>query len=169
MTALLLIIALTSIFLLHAGADIPIQPDFNIQKIAGKWYHIALVMDKVEESPTTPSIQVVVPSSNGDLLFKYTSKKEGKCETHDVLLTHTDQPGKFLSSDKTNTLRIVEVNYESYYMLHIEMQKGAALHLYTRKPKGIAQERKKYKTRAKSMGFKGRHIQTLSRTDLCPV
>ncbi|KAL8174223.1 UNVERIFIED_CONTAM: hypothetical protein K2H54_040542 [Gekko kuhli] len=96
-------------------------------KIAGKWYPIALLMDKAEAFPSDPAHQVVVPSENGDLLFKYTFMKEGKCETREVPLHHTDKPGKFLSRDRTSTLRMVEVDYDSCYILHDEMQNALSV------------------------------------------
>ncbi|XP_077162497.1 prostaglandin-H2 D-isomerase-like [Paroedura picta] len=99
----------------------------------------------------------------------FLSSRNGICGTRDVVFPHTDEPGKFLSPYGTSILRIVETNYESYYILHVEMQNAAALHLYTRKPEGIAREKQNYRNLAESMGFKDYQIQILDRMDLCPI
>ncbi|KAL8174222.1 UNVERIFIED_CONTAM: hypothetical protein K2H54_040529 [Gekko kuhli] len=132
MEGVLLIVVLNSVFLLHAGADIPIQPDFDIRKMAGKWYPIALLMDKAEAFPSIPAHQVVVPLKNGDLLFRYTFMGDEKCELLNVHFDHTDEPGKFLTVDRSSTIRMVDVDYNSYYILHVEMQNAAALHLFNK-------------------------------------
>ncbi|KAL8174229.1 UNVERIFIED_CONTAM: hypothetical protein K2H54_040644 [Gekko kuhli] len=156
MKAILLIILLASICLLHARADItdvPVHPDFDAQKLAGTWYPIAVVLKNREPVNTIPLDDVIEPSAEGDLVLKMRYIKDGECQVTDVEVMHTDQPGVFTVPATSETVRMVDVDYESYHIVHVVVNDSYSMYLLSRKRKPLRGVKKIFRKLAKTLGF----------------
>ncbi|XP_077162311.1 uncharacterized protein LOC143821808 isoform X2 [Paroedura picta] len=131
--------------------------------MSGSWYLIAVVVNGVDTLQSDPIEQFVFPSY-GDLLFLHSSWDGKSYNIREVHFVSSDEPGKFLSLDKSSTLRIVEINYGSYYILHVEMQNAEALYLYMRRRIAVTEEKIIFTNVARSLGFNIHAIKLVSRS-----
>ncbi|KAL8174231.1 UNVERIFIED_CONTAM: hypothetical protein K2H54_040663 [Gekko kuhli] len=168
MRGALLIVVLTSVCVLQAGSDVPIQPDFDIQQFSGKWYPIALVMDRERLKNIEVLDNIAQPSDNGDLLLRVHYYQDGACGTNDIQFLQTDEPGKFTIAGGLSTMRIVEIDYSSYCIFHIEAAGSNILHLYSREPQVSDAVKEKYMNHITSMQFPADNIHYEKRTGECP-
>ncbi|XP_048368090.1 epididymal secretory protein 4-like [Sphaerodactylus townsendi] len=157
------VLLLNAAILVHAGVNIPVQPNFDVRKITGRWYPIAVVLANAITFPGEPAAnEDVVPLANGAILVTNSFMRNGICTKYALIFDPSHQPGKFLTQDRSSTLRMVEVKYNSHYILHVQMKNSAALHLNTRKLNGIDAMKNTFKQRAASMGFSVDDIQFLA-------
>ncbi|XP_015272269.1 PREDICTED: epididymal secretory protein 4-like [Gekko japonicus] len=156
MKTTLLIILLASIYLLHARADVtdvPVYPDFDVHKLAGIWYPIAVVLKNREPVNTIPIDNVVEPSDAGDLVLKMRYIKDGACQVTDVNVVHTDQAGVFTVPATSETVRMVDVDYESYHIVHVVVKDSYSLYLLSRTREPSDDVKTKFKELAETLGF----------------
>ncbi|XP_054854430.1 epididymal secretory protein 4-like [Eublepharis macularius] len=168
MKSALLITVLASICLLSNAADIPVYPNFNVQKLAGTWYRIADVVKGKERTNTKPIDDVVEPSEEGDMVLRMRYIQDGKCKVTPVHLSHTDKPGIFTIPASNEIVHMVDVRYESYHIVHVEQNGTYSLYLLSRKRKVANNVRRKFKTLAKTLGFDVNHIINVRLADSCP-
>ncbi|KAL8174225.1 UNVERIFIED_CONTAM: hypothetical protein K2H54_040566 [Gekko kuhli] len=128
MKAALLIILLASIYLLHVRADIPHVP-IDFEEFAGTWYPLAYVFKNMEPLNIIPLEDVVEPSGGGDAVLTKRYIKDGICQVTEHKVVHTDQPGVFKISDTSKVIHVVDVDYKSYHIIHIEENNAYRLYL----------------------------------------
>ncbi|XP_053328525.1 lipocalin-like [Spea bombifrons] len=131
MKGLLLSLGLLAACAFSAMAEVPVQPDFQEDKILGRWYSIGLASnskwfqankDKLKMCTTT-----ITPAADGDLQVVATFPKMDRCEQKTMSYTKTEQPGRFLSRGYggESLITIVETNYQEYILMHARKTKGA--------------------------------------------
>ncbi|MEE6512561.1 hypothetical protein FKM82_019624 [Ascaphus truei] len=106
MKGLLLSLGLVALFALCAVCaqpDIPVQPDFQDDKIAGKWYSIALASNfgwlQLKKQNMKMSTTVITPTADGNLKVEFTFPTMDRCEMDPVTYLKTDQPGHYRYTD----------------------------------------------------------------------
>uniref|UniRef100_A0A8B9Z012 LCN15 protein n=1 Tax=Buteo japonicus TaxID=224669 RepID=A0A8B9Z012_9AVES len=120
MTAALLSLALVLLCLLQAGAEVPVQPGFNIEKFAGMWHVAAAVSNcsvflKMKDRMKS-SIATISFTPEGDLAMKLVWP----------LLCHVAQLGTVwgpLAALEKRDLRVMETDYSCYAIVH-ELQQS---------------------------------------------
>ncbi|KAI4878283.1 hypothetical protein NFI96_019207 [Prochilodus magdalenae] len=130
---------------LAVRADVLPQADFDVQKVAGKWYMVGFATNAdwfVSRKPEMKmGMATLTPKPNGDLEMDYSSlKSDGSCWKMNHLAEKTDTPGKFRYRNQRwgndNDMRVVDVKYDEYAIVHtIKTKAGSTsiLHkLYSR-------------------------------------
>nr|XP_060616741.1 lipocalin-like [Anolis sagrei ordinatus] len=149
------------------AADIPIQANFDATKMAGKWYPLQIVMDLGGMNDVKIVSRTVTPLDNGDVDIGVEGLENGVCGTKIIKFLHTDQPGKF-TTEAGSTIRIVDTDYESYHIVHVETGQQNVLHFEARNPQGSDSLKEKFKQVAGSMGFPTDKIIDMPSTGSCP-
>ncbi|XP_006134824.1 lipocalin-like [Pelodiscus sinensis] len=129
---LLSLLGLALLRALHGQEEVPVQPDFQLEKFTGKWYSIGLASSsrwfKEKKQVLRMCTTVIMPSADGNLDITSTYPKLDKCEKRNSLFIKTDQPGRFSytspRSGSQHDIRVVETNYNEYALLHTKMLKG---------------------------------------------
>uniref|UniRef100_A0A8C5QVM2 Lipocalin/cytosolic fatty-acid binding domain-containing protein n=1 Tax=Leptobrachium leishanense TaxID=445787 RepID=A0A8C5QVM2_9ANUR len=109
---------LVALCTLCAQAKLSVQPNFNPDKFAGKWFGLAVA----SESPEVRSKYWSVFTSdftftdNGNLKVETTKPKNGRCKKETTTYTKTDTPGRYTTEDKgvKVTLEVTETDYTEY-------------------------------------------------------
>ncbi|KAJ8278179.1 hypothetical protein GJAV_G00084780 [Gymnothorax javanicus] len=127
----------------HAGV-LP-QKDFNLQKMAGKWYLVGFASNSEWFTTTKSQMKVLTvimtPSSGGDLAVSHASlNPDGSCKRTAQVSKKTETPGRFIFYSQTwkndNDMCIVDVKYDEYALVHTtKTQAGVSeilTNLYTR-------------------------------------
>ncbi|XP_053268426.1 lipocalin [Pleuronectes platessa] len=117
----------TLMCVLAVHADVMPAKDFDMEKMAGKWYIVGSAsnakwfVDSKEEHKL--STHIFKPSHDGhmDLVYVHNGPN-GTCSNLTFHTKKTDTPGRFTyHSDiwnNDNDMRIVEVQYEEYALVH---------------------------------------------------
>ncbi|MEE6513863.1 hypothetical protein FKM82_021691 [Ascaphus truei] len=135
MKGLLLSLGLVALFALCAvcaRSDIPIQPDFQDDKIVGKWYSIAMASNFDWFQSKKPYMKlcttVITPTADGSLEVVSTYPNLDSCDKRTMTYFKTDQPGHFRSkiprSCEVYEMHVVETNYKEYAVMSMRMTKG---------------------------------------------
>ncbi|KAJ6651961.1 hypothetical protein lerEdw1_015903 [Lerista edwardsae] len=118
------------VIVLQVAADIPIQPNLYILKLAGRWRARGVVIDHGEVTSTLRYRSKVEVKKNGDMIDTKKFSKTTNCKDSSMHLKATDQLGKFEIASQNSILRVVDTDYDGYYIFHIESPRGNELHLY---------------------------------------
>ncbi|XP_075435228.1 lipocalin-like isoform X2 [Ascaphus truei] len=126
------LVALFALCAVCAQSDIPVQPDFQADKIVGKWYRIAVASNSNWLQPNKLSMKmgptVITQTADGNLGVVVTHPMMDRCEKKTLKFFKTDQPGHFRyknpHSGKDFDVRFVETNYEEYALMFISNTKG---------------------------------------------
>ncbi|XP_060106587.1 epididymal secretory protein 4-like [Heteronotia binoei] len=156
MKAALLIILLASICLLHAAADsdsVAVFPDLDIQKLSGTWYPTAYILKNKKAENIIPFDDVIEPSGEGDILLKLRYVKDGNCEVTELDVVHTDQARIFRVPVTSETVHIVDADYESYHLVHVIRDDSFSLYLLSRTRETSEDVKTKFKNLAVTLGF----------------
>ncbi|XP_075435248.1 lipocalin-like isoform X6 [Ascaphus truei] len=154
MKGILLSLSLVALFALCAQSDIPVQPDFQDDKIIGKWYSIAVASNsnwfKSYKHLMNMSATVITQNADGNLEGVYTYPNSNRCQKNTMIYFKTDQPGRFYAIMKRTDdlpillapiyifwagsvqeidVRFVETNYEEYAMM--AMRNTEDMNVYT--------------------------------------
>ncbi|XP_068105065.1 lipocalin-like [Hyperolius riggenbachi] len=119
---------------LYVQADVPLQPDFQQDKIQGKWYCLGLASnsslfrkhakDHMKDSFTT----VLTTTDDGNVNVLTTIPKQDRCEKQNRTYIKTDVPGRFLTKNprygEDHVHSVVETNYDEYLLAHSTKSTG---------------------------------------------
>ncbi|KAJ6651960.1 hypothetical protein lerEdw1_015902 [Lerista edwardsae] len=153
---------------LQAAADIPIQPNVDIPKLAGKWNGIAVVVDCGDVKSTLRYYIKVVVEKNGVVIVTRIFPKKKHCKETKVHLKPTDQPGKLITDPLSSTLRVVDTDYDGYSIFHIETHLRNELYLFARNRKVSNAVKEKFKRVTAALGFEKNRIVYRTKHGSCP-
>ncbi|XP_057894234.1 prostaglandin-H2 D-isomerase isoform X1 [Melospiza georgiana] len=98
-TMLLSILGLALLGTLHAQDSIPVQADFQQDKLTGRWYSIGLASNsnwfKEKRNLMKMCTTIISTTAEGNLEVTSTYPKGDQCVTRNSLYTKTEQPGRF--------------------------------------------------------------------------
>ncbi|XP_064420718.1 lipocalin-like [Latimeria chalumnae] len=176
---LLLCAGLILICALTAKADVPLQKDFDINKLLGKWYSIGIASDaewfkrKKDNMKMGTAVFTLTEDSNVDA--KLTYKKLEECfEMHNIY-RKTEEPARFRYTSARwgteNEVSIVDTNYDEYFLIHFRSTKDTESNIMV-KLLGRTKELKteiveKFKQFARDQGLTPDTIIILPKTDEC--
>ncbi|XP_053230117.1 epididymal secretory protein 4-like [Podarcis raffonei] len=167
MTGVLLSLVLTSLYLLQASESINIQPDLDVQKLAGRWTLVALVIDRGELTDYNRYLITVEPENNGEMVYVAEAYQDNECKEVVIRLIQGEKPGIYTKGQ--STLYFVKADYSRYHMVFVDTTIMKALHLYTREPEPSADIIAIYKAVAKSLDLPADKIIYLHRSAPCPA
>ncbi|XP_073412162.1 lipocalin [Dendrobates tinctorius] len=179
MKGLVLSLALIALYALCAYGEVPVQPDFQEEKIVGKWYGIGLASNSAwfqsKKQQMKMCTTVITPTADGNLDVVATYPKLDRCEKRSMTYIKTDQPGRFLSKSprygSDHVIRVVETNYDEYTLMHAIKIKGSEVNtvvsLHGRNKDLRPELLEKFKELAKEQGLTDDNIIILPHTDKC--
>ncbi|KAM4019692.1 lipocalin-like isoform 1-T1 [Anomaloglossus baeobatrachus] len=179
MKGLVLSFALVALSALCAYGEVPVQPDFQEEKIVGKWYGIGLASNSAwfqsKKQQMKMCTTVITPTADGNLDVVATYPKLDRCEKRSMTYIKTDQPGRFLSKSprygSDHVIRVVETNYDEYTLMHATNTKGSEVNTIVSllgRTKNLRPELlEKFKALAKEQGLSDDNIVILPHTDKC--
>ncbi|XP_069729251.1 lipocalin-15-like isoform X2 [Phaenicophaeus curvirostris] len=173
--AMMLSLVLALLCLLQAGAEVPVQPDFETEKFAGTW-HIAAtasncpvflkLKDGMKSSTVTASFTPV-----GDLSMKLVWPMLDKCQRFDLLFQPSGQSGQYTAAEEKRDLRMVETDYSSYAIVYQLQQSGqgpsTSLQLLMREEDASPELLQKFKQLLPTVGLTEDMLVILPKTDQC--
>ncbi|NWI66609.1 LCN15 protein, partial [Todus mexicanus] len=142
MTVMLPSLALALLYLLRAGAEVPIQPDFSAEKFAGTWHLVGAASNcsvflKMKAGMKSSIVTIsLTPEEN--LAMKLVWPMLDKCQQFELLLQRSRQAGHYvgMSVQEKKDLRVVETDYSHYAIVQVvqqsEQKPTIALQLFTR-------------------------------------
>ncbi|NWW53801.1 LIPO protein, partial [Pedionomus torquatus] len=131
---LLGVLALALLGALHAKDTIPVQPNFQQDKMTGKWYSIGLASNsnwfKEKKHLMKMCTTVISTTADGNLEVTSTYPKGDQCEKRNSLYTKTEQPGRFRYTNprwgSEHDIRVVETNYDEYALMFTQISKSTS-------------------------------------------
>ncbi|XP_075435226.1 lipocalin-like [Ascaphus truei] len=182
MKGLLLSLGLVALFALCAvcaQSDIPVQPDFQDDKIVGKWYSIALASNFDWFLPNKQNMKMytAVLTSTADGNFEGVSihPNSDRCEKKTLKYFKTDQPGRLHTeiqrSGQDIDVRFVETNYEEYAMMSMRNTNGPDVYtsvtLFGRGKELRPELLTKFRNFSLEQGLGEENIRIMPQTDQC--
>ncbi|NXM76414.1 LIPO protein, partial [Serilophus lunatus] len=176
---LLSVLGLALLGALHAQDSIPVQADFQQDKITGRWYSIGLASNSnwfKEKRPLMKMCNTIISAtSDGNLEVTSTYPKGDQCVTRNSLYIKTEQPGRF---SYTNTrwgskhdIRVVETNYEEYALVATQITKSTGpstmVLLYSRTKELSPERLERFTQFSREQGLTDDEILILPLTDKC--
>ncbi|OXB66528.1 hypothetical protein ASZ78_011643 [Callipepla squamata] len=192
MTAVLPSLVLTLLCLLQAGAEVPVQLDFDTKKLprsspnpgsdgslqfAGMWHIMAAVSncpvflsmkDKMTSSVTTISF-----TPEGHMSMEAVLPLPEECKKITMVFRRSEQAGHYISTEKgeKKDLRVMDTDYEHYAIVYSQQQgsqePSTMLQLYTRSQYMSPQLLKKFKKLFHSMGLTEDMLAVLPHSGRC--
>ncbi|NWU98278.1 LCN15 protein, partial [Upupa epops] len=177
MTAMLpsLALALTLISLLRAGAEVPIQLDFDAEKFAGSWRVAAIASNcsvflKMKDGMKSPIITISF-MPEGDLAMKLIWPLVDKCQEFELLFQQRGQAGHYVAAQEKRDLQVMETDYGHYAIVHQfqhdEQKPQTSLQLLTREQDGRPQLLQKFKELIPTMGLTTDMLAILPKSGEC--
>uniref|UniRef100_A0A8C0ZK55 Prostaglandin-H2 D-isomerase n=1 Tax=Cyanistes caeruleus TaxID=156563 RepID=A0A8C0ZK55_CYACU len=122
---LLGVLGLALLSTLHAQDSIPVQADFQQDKLTGRWYSIGLASNsnwfKEKRHLMKMCTTIISTTAEGNLEVTSTYPKGDQCVTRNSLYTKTEQPGRFSYTSprwgSKHNIHVVETNYEEYALV----------------------------------------------------
>ncbi|NWR37957.1 LCN15 protein, partial [Tachuris rubrigastra] len=178
MTVALPSLALALLCLLRAGAEVPVQPDFDTEKFAGMWYVTAVASNcslflKMKDEMKS-SIATISFTPEGDLALKLVWPLLDKCQKFELLFQQSGQAGHYMgtSAQEKRDLLVMETDYGHYAILHeaqhSETELSTALQLLTREQDVSPQLLQKFTELIPTMGLTKDMLAILSKSGECP-
>ncbi|XP_068105066.1 lipocalin-like [Hyperolius riggenbachi] len=164
---------------LYVQADVPLQPDFQQDRIVGTWYGIGLASNsawfQAKKQMLKMCTTVITPTADGNLDVVATFPKQDRCEKKSMTYIKTDLPGRFLSKSprygSDHVISVVESNYDEYTLMHTKKTKGTEVNtivsLFSRSKDVRPELIKKFKDLALEYGLSSDNILVLPQTDKC--
>ncbi|NXU91233.1 LIPO protein, partial [Xiphorhynchus elegans] len=129
---LLCVLGLALLGALHAQDSIPIQSDFQQDKLTGRWYSIGLASNsnwfKEKRDLMKMCTTIISTTADGNLEVTSTYPKGDQCVTRNSLYTKMEQPGRFSYTSprwgSKHDIRVVETNYEEYALVATQISKS---------------------------------------------
>ncbi|XP_067262633.1 cytosolic phospholipase A2 gamma-like isoform X2 [Chanodichthys erythropterus] len=111
---------------LAVSSGVTPQPDFNIKRMAGKWYLIGIATSDEWfvscKADLKMGVAILTPSDEGDLEMAYSSlNPDGTCWRINQFVDKSDFPGIFSFHSKrwkTYNITFVDVKYDEYVLIH---------------------------------------------------
>ncbi|CAN9506160.1 unnamed protein product [Ophioblennius macclurei] len=179
-SSLLRILAALSCLLTIACANvIPVQ-DFDLGKMAGKWYLVGVATNAewfVNHKADMKMGTATMTPTGEDLDLAYASlNADGTCWRMTHLAKKTETPGRFTFRSETwnneNDLRIIDVVYDSFAIVHnIKTKDGVSdifNKLYSRTPEISDDLQQKFVRFSLDTGVAADNIAILPRNAECP-
>ncbi|XP_032088430.1 lipocalin-like [Thamnophis elegans] len=162
MEAALLTLAAFCIF--GVQADVEVDPNFDLNRFAGKWHVLALastepMLQSLKDIITTPAVRIH-PLPNGNMEIETYYLLGENCEGMKGSYMKADKSGHFTSSDEKGKkdLRVLasDANFAIVYAVREMngMPPSRSLQLYRRDPKGDG-NLEKFKAYCQKMGLMG--------------
>ncbi|XP_008305665.1 lipocalin-like [Cynoglossus semilaevis] len=159
---------------------VPVQ-DFDLQKIAGKWYIAGMASNAdwfvTHKADMKMGTAVLVATAEGDLDFSYASlKSDGTCWRQHNLANKTETPGRFTFTspvwNNENDMRFVDVQSDDYAVVYtIKTKAGVSdvlTELYRKSPEVSEELQQKFKQFSQDNGVLSENIVILPKNDECP-
>ncbi|XP_054621552.1 lipocalin-like [Dunckerocampus dactyliophorus] len=166
---------------LAALADVVPVQDFDLQRMAGKWYLVGMATNApwfVRHKATMKmGTAVVVATDGGDMDLTYAHlNDDGTCWRATHLAQKTDTPGRFTFHSQVwnndNDMSIVDVLYDSFALVHVIKTKDGVSNietkLYSRSPEASAAIQQKFTDLSLGSGILAENIVILPKADECP-
>ncbi|NXC47990.1 LCN15 protein, partial [Penelope pileata] len=181
MAAVLPSLALALLCLLCAGAEVPVQHNFNAEKFAGTWHMVATVSNcpvfLSTKDKMTSSITTVSFTPEGHMTMDIVLPLPGECKKVKMLFQHTGQAGHYTGTgvleekQEKRDMRVVDTDYEHYAIVYLLRDSGrepsTTLQLYTRKQDMSPQLLQKFKELFLSMGLTADMLAILPHSGEC--
>ncbi|GAA6228347.1 lipocalin-like [Lates japonicus] len=166
---------------LAACADVVPVSDFDLEKMAGKWYIVGFATNAQwfvnHKTGMKVGTAVVVPTPGGDLDLSYANlNADGTCWRMTHLAKKTDTPGRFTFHSQIwnndNDMRIVDVQYDDYALVHTIKTKDGVSEvlnkLYSRTQEASAAMQQKFIQYSQENGILPDNIVILPKNAECP-
>ncbi|KAM9337355.1 lipocalin-like [Symphorus nematophorus] len=166
---------------LAACAEIAPVADFDLQKMAGKWYMVGFATNAQwfvnHKAGMKVGTAMLVPTTGGDLDLSYANlNADGTCWRMTHLAKKTDTPGRFTFHSQAwnndNDMRIVDVVYDDYALVHTIKTKDGASEvlnkLYSRTSEVSAAPQQKFIQLSQQTGILSDNIVILPQNGECP-
>ncbi|KAM4664710.1 lipocalin-like [Discoglossus pictus] len=179
MKGLLLNLGLVLLCAVWAQADVPVQEDFQDDKVVGKWYSFGLASNskwfQSKKQIMKMCTTVITPTADGNLEITITYPKMDRCEKRTMTYFKTEQPGVFTSKSQLSKgdlqIRMVETNYDEYALMHTVKTTASEVNTIVSlfgRSKELSQERlNKFTQFAREQGLTEDQILILPHTDKC--
>ncbi|XP_033841824.1 lipocalin-like [Periophthalmus magnuspinnatus] len=165
---------------LAACAEIAPAADFDLAKVAGKWYTVGFASNSewcVNHRDTMKmGSTIITPTETGNLKLSFsTLKSDGSCLRATHVAKKTDTPGRFIFHSEVwnNDMRVVEVVYDNYALVHIiKTKNGVQLvlnKLYSRTTQASNDLQQKFRQFSLDTGVLAENILILPPNDDCPT
>ncbi|NWU09468.1 LCN15 protein, partial [Cephalopterus ornatus] len=170
-------LALALLCLLRAGAEVPLQPDFDTEKFAGMWYVTATASNcsiflKMKDGMKS-SITTISFTSEGDLAMKLVWPLLDKCQKFELLFQQSGQAGHYMGTcaQEKRDLLVMETDYGHYAILHeahhSETEPSTTLQLLTREQDVSPQHLQKFTELIPTMGLTKDMLAILPKSGEC--
>ncbi|XP_051664013.1 lipocalin-15 [Manacus candei] len=168
-------LALALLCLLRAGAEVPVQPDFDTEKFAGMWYVTATASNcsvflKMKDGMKS-SITTISFTPEGDLAMKLVWPLLDKCQKFELLFQQSGQAGHYMAAQEKRDLLVMETDYSHYAILHeahhSETEPSTALQLLTREQDVSPQLLQKFMELVPTVGLTKDMLAILPESDQC--
>ncbi|XP_005143601.1 lipocalin-like [Melopsittacus undulatus] len=178
-TALLSLLGLVLLGALRAQDTIPVQADFQQDKLTGKWFSIGLASNsswfKEKKHLMKMCTTVISETADGSLEVTTTYPKGDQCEKRNSLYTRTEQPGRFSYTSprwgSKHDIRVVETNYEEYALMATQISKSTGpstmVLLYSRTEELGPERLERFTQFSREQGLTDEEILILPHTDQC--
>ncbi|KAM3860421.1 lipocalin-like [Diretmus argenteus] len=166
---------------LGACADVMPAKDFKLDRMAGKWYMVGLASNAEWFVNHMALMKMgtanLLPTAGGDLDLSYANlNADGTCWRMTNLAKKTETPGRFTfhshSWNNDNDMRIVEVEYEEYALVHtIKTKDGVSEilnNLYSRTPEVSSVVKQKFTQLCQESGILADNISIRPKNAECP-
>ncbi|XP_068270182.1 lipocalin-like [Nyctibius grandis] len=176
---LLGVLGLALLGALHAQDSIPVQTDFQQDKLTGRWYSIGLASNsnwfKEKKHLMKMCTTDISATADGNLQVTSTYPKGDQCEKKNSLYTKTEQPGRFSYTSprwgSNHDIYVVETDYKEYALVATHITKSTGSYtmvlLYSR-TKSLSPERlERFSQFSKEQGLMDEEILILPQTDKC--
>ncbi|XP_072285895.1 lipocalin-like [Pyxicephalus adspersus] len=179
MKRLIFSLALITLYVLYVKADVPLQPDFQDDKIVGRWYGIGLASNsawfKAKKQFLKMCTTIITPTADGNLDVVVTYPKQDRCEKKSMTYIKTEQPGRFISKSprygSDHDISVIETNYNEFTLMHTLKTKGSDVNtvvsLFGRSKELRPELVEKFKQTAKEYGLTDENILILPQSDTC--
>ncbi|XP_019942997.2 lipocalin-like [Paralichthys olivaceus] len=172
----------TMMCVLAACADIAPVKDFNLEKMAGKWYIVGFATNAQwfvnHKAGMKVGTAIFAPTNEGDLDLSYANlNADGSCWRMTHLAHKTDTPGRFTFHSQVwnndNDMRIVEVQYDDYAVIHTIKTKNGVSEvlnkLYSRTQVANANLQERFSKFSEQTGILSDNIVILPENAECPA
>ncbi|XP_044032817.1 lipocalin-like [Siniperca chuatsi] len=166
---------------LAACADVTPVTDFDLEKMAGKWYITGFATNAQwfvnHKAGMKVGTAMLVPTAGGDLDLSYANlNADGTCWRMTHLAKKTDTPGRFTFHSQVwnndNDMRIVDVLYDEYAVVHTIKTKDGVSEvlnkLYSRTPEASVTLQQKFTQFSLETGILPDNIVILPKNAECP-
>nr|XP_055038530.1 lipocalin-like [Misgurnus anguillicaudatus] len=180
MTSVVLKLLCVLLYAVFASAEVRPMPDFDLEKIGGKWYLIGFAANAEwfvsKKADMKMGTAMMVPTEDGDLDMSHSNLNEdGSCWRMNNLAKKTETPGRFVFHsqrwDNDNDMRVVDASYDEYAIIHTLKTKDDVTDvlnkLYSRNTTISEELTEKFRTFSKDTGILEENIAILPPNGEC--